>query len=349
MKPSIHDILKSLAAAATPVVLICASPALAGAGPLQLIASDWDTNSVTAFDAATGVVLRDVVTTRAHGANAMAGMTVGPDGLTYLTDFATDEVRRYNTKTGALIDTFIPGGLGGLDNSTDLQFGPDGNLLAANGDTGGLLKYNGQTGAFIGQFIAPTACGSARFMAFLPGNAVLVTDFGADVVTRFDSLTGQSLGMFADQLASGNGVTRLANGDVLIASWGDEAIRRYSAEGIFLSYFATGIHCNAVVAGPDGFVYVAEKRRERVEKYNATTGQLVLTMGDAFMKDPWCLAFYTDPCTADVNDDGLVDLFDYLDFVQVFASGSAQADFNSDSIVDFFDYLDFVEAFNAGC
>jgi outer membrane protein assembly factor BamB len=111
MKPSIHDILKSLAAAATPVVLICASPALAGAGPLQLIASDWDTNRVTAFDAATGVVLRDVVTTRAHGANAMAGMTVGPDGLTYLTDFATDEVRRYNTKTGALIDKFIPGGL----------------------------------------------------------------------------------------------------------------------------------------------------------------------------------------------------------------------------------------------
>jgi hypothetical protein len=236
-----------------------------------------------------------------------------------------------------------------LDNSTDLQFGPDGHLLAANGDTGGLLKFNGQTGAFMGQFIAATECGSARFMAFLPGNAVLVTDFGADLVTRFDALTGASQGVFTSSIPSGNGIARLANGDVLIASWADEVIKRYSAQGQFLSLFATGIHCNAVVTGPDGFVYVAEKRRHRVEKYDATTGQLVLTMGDAFMRDPWCLAFYTDPCQADINSDGLVDLFDYLDFVQLFAAGSSQADFNSDSIVDFFDYLDFVEAFSAGC
>lgn len=54
-------------------------------------------------------------------------------------------------------------------------------------------------------------------------------------------------------------------------------------------------------------------------------------------------------CNADFNADGVVDFFDYLDFVSVFADGSAGADFNADTVVDFFDYLDFVAAFSAGC
>ncbi len=55
------------------------------------------------------------------------------------------------------------------------------------------------------------------------------------------------------------------------------------------------------------------------------------------------------PCFADFNDDGLLDFFDYLDFVAAFASGAIAADFNSDQIVDFFDYLDFVLEFAGGC
>ena len=54
-------------------------------------------------------------------------------------------------------------------------------------------------------------------------------------------------------------------------------------------------------------------------------------------------------CSADFNGDGSVDFFDYLDFVDVFSSGSPSADFNGDTSIDFFDYLDFVDAFSAGC
>jgi T5SS/PEP-CTERM-associated repeat protein len=55
------------------------------------------------------------------------------------------------------------------------------------------------------------------------------------------------------------------------------------------------------------------------------------------------------PCTADVNHDGQVDFFDYLDFAQAFADEDPSADFNEDGQVDFFDYLDFAAAFAAGC
>jgi len=54
-------------------------------------------------------------------------------------------------------------------------------------------------------------------------------------------------------------------------------------------------------------------------------------------------------CAADFNDDGVVDFFDYLDFVAAFSSNDWDADFNVDGVVDFFDYLDFVADFSSGC
>ncbi len=57
----------------------------------------------------------------------------------------------------------------------------------------------------------------------------------------------------------------------------------------------------------------------------------------------------TGGCAADFNGDGVVDFFDYLDFVDAFSAGDAAADFNNDDVIDFFDYLDFVDAFSAGC
>jgi hypothetical protein len=55
------------------------------------------------------------------------------------------------------------------------------------------------------------------------------------------------------------------------------------------------------------------------------------------------------PCRADYNGDQTADFFDYLDFVQDFATDAPRADFNGDNIIDFFDYLDFVQAFSEGC
>jgi hypothetical protein len=67
-----------------------------------------------------------------------------------------------------------------------------------------------------------------------------------------------------------------------------------------------------------------------------------------------CVAFgggsiCRDYCPADINRDGTVDFFDYLDFVASFDLGASPADFNCDGEVDFFDYLDFVSRFDQEC
>jgi uncharacterized membrane protein len=85
---------------------------------------------------------------------------------------------------------------------------------------------------------------------------------------------------------------------------------------------------------------------------NATgiSGDGTIIVGSAFTQGR-SIAFKAvvprDPCArADVNTDGTVDFFDYLDFVAAFDSNDLSADFNNDDTIDFFDYLDFVAAFD---
>ena len=54
-------------------------------------------------------------------------------------------------------------------------------------------------------------------------------------------------------------------------------------------------------------------------------------------------------CRADFNRDEQVEIFDYIDFIELFAQGDVRADFNNDESLDLFDYLDFIESFARGC
>jgi probable HAF family extracellular repeat protein len=67
------------------------------------------------------------------------------------------------------------------------------------------------------------------------------------------------------------------------------------------------------------------------------------------LTEGWIANLGAPACSADFNADTVVDFFDYLDFVAIFAAGGPSADFNGDAVVDLFDYLDFVAAFAEGC
>ncbi len=65
-------------------------------------------------------------------------------------------------------------------------------------------------------------------------------------------------------------------------------------------------------------------------------------------------AFYVaeidfDTCAADINGDGVLDFFDFLEFQNLFASGDPRADFDGSGSLDFFDFLAFQNAYAAGC
>ena len=54
-------------------------------------------------------------------------------------------------------------------------------------------------------------------------------------------------------------------------------------------------------------------------------------------------------CRADLNLDGQLDIFDFLEFQNLFARGSTYADFDHDGGLTIFDFLAFQNAFAAGC
>jgi hypothetical protein len=56
------------------------------------------------------------------------------------------------------------------------------------------------------------------------------------------------------------------------------------------------------------------------------------------------LAFFAE---ADANEDGMVDLNDFLVYLNWYVAGDRRADFNDDGVVDFDDYLVFLNAFNS--
>jgi hypothetical protein len=54
-------------------------------------------------------------------------------------------------------------------------------------------------------------------------------------------------------------------------------------------------------------------------------------------------------CYPDFTGDGLLDLFDFLAYVNSFNDGDGQADCTGEGTLDLFDFLCFVNAFNGGC
>ncbi|MCC6677695.1 MAG: hypothetical protein IT436_11170 [Phycisphaerales bacterium] len=56
-----------------------------------------------------------------------------------------------------------------------------------------------------------------------------------------------------------------------------------------------------------------------------------------------------EACPADLNQDGLVDFTDYLEFLNLYEAQDLRVDYNGDGLVDFLDYLEFLNHYDAGC
>ncbi|MFI4917815.1 MAG: GC-type dockerin domain-anchored protein [Phycisphaerales bacterium JB060] len=56
-----------------------------------------------------------------------------------------------------------------------------------------------------------------------------------------------------------------------------------------------------------------------------------------------------EPCRADLDESGVLDLFDFLEFQRLFMAGNVRGDFDGDGSLTVFDFLAFQNAFQAGC
>jgi hypothetical protein len=54
-------------------------------------------------------------------------------------------------------------------------------------------------------------------------------------------------------------------------------------------------------------------------------------------------------CSPDLDRNGTLDLFDFLEFMNLYNDGHPEADCTGDAVLDLFDFLCFTNAFNEGC
>ncbi len=219
--------------------------AVAHAGPLQpaggaidyLLVSDYDTNSVLRYDAATGEFVDTFVPKHSGGLNQPQGLVFGPnDHNLYVASGELSgsaqrkAILRYDGTSGAFIDNFAE--RGHLDVPHAVIFGPDGNLYVADGLglNGKVVRYHGTTGAFIDDFVPNNSGGLARPFALVfgpsgpgPGKLDLyVVSRLTDSVKRYDGTTGAYLGDFvvsgSGGLSEALGLTFGPDGNVYVAS-----------------------------------------------------------------------------------------------------------------------------------
>lgn len=183
-----------------------------------LLVSDYDTNSVLRYDAATGAFVDNFVPKHSGGLNQPQGLVFGPeDHNLYVAsgEFAPSSdphtaVLRYDGTTGTFIDQFANSGH--ITGPHAVIFGPDGNLYVGDdfGTDSHVARYNGTTGAFMDDFVPPNGGGLRGPFSLVfgpsgraPGKLDLyVVSRGTDSIKRYDGTTGAFLGDF---VASGSG------------------------------------------------------------------------------------------------------------------------------------------------
>ena len=83
-----------------------------------------------------------------------------------------------------------------------------------------------------------------------------------------------------------------------------------------------------------------------------TTPADIATLG-AFADSHWVIIAEGDvggsSCPADLDGDGSLTIFDFLEFQNLFAAMDPRADFDGDGAFTIFDFLEFQNAFAAGC
>src|SRR5438093_8541886 len=267
--------------------VIGVSCGVAGAGTVSVFVSSGTTNSVLAYDGATGALQGTFA--RGGGLVEPEGIAFGPDGNFYVSS-RSNQVLRYDGPTGRFLGVFA-GGHGLLDPAGIAFGGPQNDLFVGSGvpdeGTGGnqVLRFDGRSGAFKAVVDPANAAGLADPEGVTFGRDGLLYVLSSDngEVLRYDPATNAFVDKFVPHAASGNLLdpTDLAfgpGGDLFVSSAETSEVKRYdAATGAFKGNFVTagsgGLNeAEGVTFGPNGNLLVVSELGGAVLQYDAATG-----------------------------------------------------------------------------
>ena len=132
-------------------VLQAASQNQSGRSQKVLYVSNFNSNTITAYDATTGAFLDTVVQAgpELSGAN---GFAIAQDGSFYISGQFSNNVVHYS-KQGKLIEILDPTNVAGVSSPQGVNIGPDGLLYVASFDNDRIVRYDITTARFKDDFV----------------------------------------------------------------------------------------------------------------------------------------------------------------------------------------------------
>lgn len=247
------------------------------------------------------------------------------------------------------------------------MYGGDGRATYALPDLRGRTAMNAglgtglsqrEVGERVGSELAEITLGTMPLHTHsLPGGAITQPSGGGQPFDTMQPTLGSTYGVAHSGVFPGNTMLDEVGyiGEIILFAGNFAPGGYFPCDGrmLFISDYEALFTLIGTSYGGDGVdTFAVPDLRGRIPVGAHVTAPLGMSFGSetvALSTSNLAAHVHTRPCPADFDHDGVLDFFDYLDFVSAFASQTSASDFNQDGIVDFFDYLDFVQAFSIGC
>lgn len=207
----------------------------------RVYVSSGITDEVLRYRADTGALV-DVFVTADGLVNLPGYLTFGPDHNLYVSSALTNQVLAFDPATGDFLRVAAQGA--GLTIPDGISFAADGSMYVSQflANDSRVRRFNPATGTSLGQIVdEPGLVGALEHRLSPDGQTLFVSSFGSNEIRTYAVATGQYLGNLAAAPLNGPvGQLVLPDGSVLVSSWNDSSIYRFSGNGQYLGVFASG-------------------------------------------------------------------------------------------------------------
>ena len=244
--------------------------------PYYLV-TDFSSGTIRAYDATLGTFIGIF----AGGLQQPVEMSIGPDGLLYVSEQLGNRISRFNPLTAQSLPAFANQNLA---TPRGLDWGPNGDLYVASANGNRVVELNGATGNFVQNFI-PSIGGSDHFALWLGwivirGSWPFYAEYPSSI-DRFNATTGAIIDHFVtSNINTPQDMLFGPGGGIYVTNQiSQPQLDRFSGGlmGGLDNSFVLRAECQnpqGILFGPNGALLVADGGN-RIREFDATTGSFL--------------------------------------------------------------------------
>lgn len=220
----------------------------------------------------------------------------------FISDYRANAIFRYDGVTGEFGGVFAAGAAQRVDRPASVRLGPTGQLYSAGFGRGDVVRYDMHSGAMMDVFYWDTTLLEEPVELLFHGEELVVLGNDTKNIVVIDP-AGTVVRSFGDPTMRAAHDFVIVDGTLYVATESHpqlgSAIQAWDlATGTLLHHFGTIdelAFAAGIAHGPDGLLYVCDFERDRVVRFDPSTGaSLGVLVGESVLTEPVSLDFGPD-------------------------------------------------------